>query len=225
MLRRLTVAAFLVTAAASNAFAAQANIGGVPINLPAPSGFCDLSASNASDKRMLDTLGPLLEKSGNKLLAMSADCRQLSEWHTGKRQLLDDYGQYQTQIAGMDKPPSETVAQTCTTLRNEGNKILANQLPDIKKRVESTLSKIKLNETSFLGVLAEDPDACYAGLIQKIHTEAGTDKTQVTVFAVSIVKNKSLFTYRFSVYQGPNSIDAVLGKIKVDIAATFAANR
>jgi len=225
MLSRLSIAAVLVTAAALSAFAGQGNIGGVAVNLPAPSGFCDLAPSNASDKRMLDTLGPLLEKSGNKLLAMSADCRQLTEWHTGKRQLLDDYGQYQTQIAGMDKPPSETIAQTCTTLRNEGNKILANQLPDIKQRVESTLSKIKLNETSFLGVLAEDPDACYAGLIQKIHTEANTDKTQITAFAVSIVKNKSVFIYRFSVYQGPNSIDTTLGKIKVDVAALLASNR
>src|SRR5689334_25280849 len=130
MLRRLTVAAFLVTAAAASAFAGQANIGGVAVNLPAPSGFCDLSASNASDKRMLTTLGPLLEKSGNKLLAMSADCKQLSDWHTGKRQLLDDYGQYQTPIASMDKPPSETVAETCATLRKQGEQILANQLPD-----------------------------------------------------------------------------------------------
>jgi len=225
MLRRLTVAALLVTAAASGGFAAQANIGGVAINLPAPSGFCELSNSNASDKRMLTTLGPLLEKSGNKLLAMSADCRQLPEWHAGKRKLLDDYAQFQTPIASMDKPSSETVAQTCTVLRDQGNKILANQLPDIKKRVEATMSKIKLNETSFLGVLAEDADACYAGLIQKIHTEANTDKTQITLFAISIIKDKSVFTYRFSVYHGPNTIDTVLGKIKVDIAALVAANR
>src|SRR5262249_554625 len=225
MLSRTTFAALLLTGVAASALAAPARIGAVSIALPPPSGFCDLSASNASDKRMLDTLGPLLEKSGNKLLAMSADCRQLAEWHTGKRQLLDDYGQYQTQIAGMDKPPSETIAQTCTTLRNEGNKILANQMPDIKKRVESTLSKIKLNETSFLGVLAEDPDACYAGLIQKIHTEANTDKTQVTAFAISIAKNKSVFIYRFSVYHGPKSIDTSLSNIKVDVAAFLAANR
>jgi hypothetical protein len=225
MLSRLSFAVLLVAVAASSAFAAQANIGGVTINLPAPSGFCELSSSNESDKRMLTTLGPLLEKSGNKLLAMSADCRQLSDWHTGKQQLLDDYAQYQTQIATMDKPPSETVAQTCTTLRNEGNKILANQLPDIKARVESTLSKIKLNETSFLGVLAEDADACYAGLVQRIHTEANTDKTQITVFAVSIVKNKSVFTYRFAVYHDPLTADAVLGKMKRDIAALMAANR
>lgn len=225
MLSRLSFAVLLVTAAASSAFAAQVNIGGVTINLPAPSGFCELSRSDASDKRMIDTLGPLLEKSGNKLLAMSADCRQLAAWHTGKQQLLDDYAQYQTPIASMDKPPSETVAETCTTLRNEGNKILANQLPDIKARVESTLSKIKLNETSFLGVLAEDADACYAGLVQRIHTEANTDKTQITVFAISIVRNKSVFTYRFAVYHDPQTADTVLGKMKRDIAALMAANR
>jgi len=225
MLRRLSFAAVLLAAAAASAFAGQANIGGVAVALPSPSGFCDLSESNTSDKRLITTLTGLLEKSGNKLLAMSADCQQLQDWHSGKRQLLDDYAQYQTPIASMDKPPSETVAQTCKTLRDEGNKILANQMPDIKARVESTLSNIKIGETSFLGVLAEDPDACYAGLVQKIRTEANSDKTQITAFAISIVKNKSLFSYRFSVYQGPNSIDATLGKIKIDVAALMAANR
>jgi hypothetical protein len=225
MLSRLTFAALLVAAASSSALAAQANIGGVSVNLPPPGGFCELSVSNESDKRMITTLSGLLEKSGNKLLSMSADCRQLSDWHTGKRQLLDDYAQYQTPIGSMDKPPSETVAQTCKTLRDEGNKILANQLPDIKQRVESTLSKIKMNETVFLGVLAEDSNACYAALVQNIHTEANTDKTQITVFAVTIVKNKSVFSYRFSVYRNPQTADIVLGKIKSDVGAMIAANR
>lgn len=225
MLARLTFAALVLAAAASGALAAQATIGGVSLNLPPPGGFCELSESNASDKRMITTLTGLLEKSGNKLLAMSADCRQLSDWQTGKRQLLDDYSQYQTPIASMNQPPSETVAQTCATLRQQGNQILANQMPDIKARVESTLSKIKMNETSFLGVLGEDADGCYAGLIQKIHTEAGTDKTQITVFAISIVKNKSVFSYRFAVYRNPQTADAVLGKLKIDIAALIAANR
>jgi hypothetical protein len=225
MLSRVGFTALLLAAAASSALAAQANIGGVSIALPPPSGFCELSETNSSDKRMISVLGDLLQKSGNKLLAMSADCRQLSNWHTGKQPLLDDYAQYQTPISSMDKPPSETVAQTCTTLRQEGNKILANQMPDIKARVESTLSKIKMNETSFLGVLAEDANACYAGLVQKIHTEANTDKTQITVFAVTIVKNKSVFSYRFAVYHSPQTADAVLGNVKRDIAALMAANR
>jgi hypothetical protein len=224
MLSRLAFAALLLTAVAAGALAAPARIGGVPIYLPAPRGFCDLSESNPSDKRMITTLTDLLGKSGNKLLGMSADCQQLSDWHTGKRQLLDDYAQYQTPIGSMDKPPSETVAQTCATLRQEGNKILANQMPDIKARVESTLSKIKMNEASFLGVLAEDANACYAGIIQKIHTEANTDKTQITAFAVSIIKDKSVFSYRFAVYHSPQTIGVVLGKIKADVVALMTAN-
>jgi hypothetical protein len=225
MLARLTFAALLLVAAAPSAFAAQANIGGVSITLPPPGGFCELTAGNASDNRMLTMLGPLLEKSGNKLLGMSADCGQLSAWHTGKRQLLDDYAQYQTPIASMDKPSSETVAQTCTVLRKQGEQILTNQLPDIKKRVEATMSKVKLNATSFLGVLGEDKDACYAGLIQKIHTEANTDKTQITAFAISLIKDKSVFIYRFAVYRTPKSVDEALRHLKIDVAAMVAANR
>jgi hypothetical protein len=225
MLTRLAVAALLVTAATASALAAQANIGGASIALPPPRGFCELSASEPSDKRMITTLTDLLEKSGNKLLGMSADCQQLRDWRSNKRQLLDDYAQYQTAIGSMDKPPSETVAQTCSTLRQEGNKILENQLPDIKTRVESTLTKIKIGETSFLGVLAEDANACYAGLVQKIRTEANTDKTQITVFAVSIIKNKSVFSYRFAVYQNAQTADVVLGKIKADVAALLSANK
>jgi hypothetical protein len=224
MLSRMTFVALLLTGAAATALAGPAKIGGIPVFLPAPKGFCELSESNASDKRMVTVLGGLLEKSGNKLLSMSADCQQLTEWHTGKRQLLDDYAQYQTAIASMDKSPSETVAQTCTTLRQEGDKILANQMPDIKARVESTLSKIKMNETSFLGVLAEDASSCYAGLIQKIHTEANTDKTQITAFAITTVKDRSVFTYRFSVYRDAHTINVVLGKIKADVAGLLTAN-
>jgi hypothetical protein len=227
MLGRLGFVALALALAAATpaAMAAEGMIGSVAIHLPPPAGFCDMTERNPSDKRMITTLTDLLAKSGNKFLAMSADCRQLADWHTGKRQLLDDYAQYQAPIATLDASPSETVAQTCSVLRAQGETILANQLPDLKARVESTLSQIKMNETSFIGVLAEDPAACYAGLIQKIRTEAGTDKTQVTMFAVTILKNRSVFVYRFAVYMGGNSVNEALGKLKTDVTALAAANR
>ncbi|HXW25507.1 MAG TPA: hypothetical protein VEK73_12260 [Xanthobacteraceae bacterium] len=225
MLSRPTVAALFLAAAITGAPAAQTTIGGVPVDLPPPTGFCELSDLNPSDQQMITTLSGLLEKSGNKLLAMSADCQQLTDWRTGRRQLLDDYAQYQTIIAGMDKPPSESVAQTCATLHAQGDKILADQLPDIKARVESTLKQIKINQTNFLGVVAEEPGACYAALVQRIRTEAGVDKTQVTIFAVTIVKNRTVLFYRFAVYQDSGTLTDVLAKIKTDIAALAAANR
>ena len=57
------------------------------------------------------------------------------------------------------------------------------------------------------------------------YTEPNTDKTQITVFAVSLIKDKSVFSYRFSVYRNAQTTDEVLRKIKVDVAALVAANR
>jgi hypothetical protein len=214
----------MVVAFRSTVVAAEARLGEVTLKLPPPSGFCELSESNASDKRMLTIIRDLLTKSGNKLLGYSADCQQLRDWRANKRQLLDDYAQYQASLTSLDKPPTETVQQTCATLRAEGDKIHAEQKPDAKSRVEAALKKVKVNESTFIGVVAEEPNACFAGVIQQLHTEAGTDKTQLTVFAVTTVKNRTVFAYRFAVY-GPTSVDGLTAKLKNDVAALHAANR
>ena len=111
MLNRFTF--LLLLAATSRALGGQASLGDVSINLPPPAGFCEMAATDPSDKRMLTIVGDLLTKSGNKLLSMSADCGQLASWRTARRKLLDDYAQYQMSLALIDKPPSETIKQTC----------------------------------------------------------------------------------------------------------------
>jgi hypothetical protein len=214
----------LLLAATSSAMGGQASMGDVSVNLPAPTGFCELTRANKSDERMLTIVGGLLDQSGNKLLSMSADCGQLASWRTAKRQLLDDYAQYQTSTALLTIPPPETIQQTCTTLRDEGNKILSNQMPDLKARIEAALKKVQVNQTTFVGVLGEEPRACYAGLIQQIHTEAGIDKTQLSVFAVTAVKDRTVFVYRFMLHTGSDSIIDGLAKLKKDVAAFYAAN-
>jgi hypothetical protein len=220
-------AAFIAgsVAGASHAMAAQATMGDVSIALPAPAGFCDMSDSNPSDNRMITIVTDLVGKSGNKLLGMSADCRQLDDWRAGKRQLLDDFAQYQAVAAIINSPPSETIPQSCATLRAEGNKIVSNQMPDVKERVEEALKNVKMDETRFIGVLSEDPNACYGGLIQQLHSEAGTDKTQLNLFAVTIIKNRNIFAYRFSVYNGPDSVTDALAKLKDDVASLYATNK
>jgi hypothetical protein len=197
-----------------------ASLDGVPVNLPVPAGFCDLTENEPADKRMLDMLRGLVGKSGNFLLGMYADCEQLFDWRDNKRALLDDYAQYQAQIV----PTPEPVHQTCATMRNQGDKILGDQLPDIKARVESTLSNVKVNQTSLIGVLAEDSNACYAAMLQKMRTEVNTDKTQVIVFAIMLVKGIPLFLYRFSEYRRWDTFNALVTNVKGDVAAVIAAN-
>jgi hypothetical protein len=219
-----SLGAVMLLATPSTSVAAQATMGDVTINLPVPAGHCELMESDPSDTRMLTLNRDVLKKGGNKLLSMSADCGQLNDWRVGKRQLLDDYAQYQTSISTIDTAPAATIEQTCTFLRNEGRKVVAQKMPDIKARVEAAVEKLKVNETSYIGVLAEDPNACYAGIIQQLHTEVGTDKTQLTLFAVTIVKSRAIYVYRMGIY-GANSIDPTLGKLKGDVAALHTANR
>jgi hypothetical protein len=227
VLSRLAFVAVLATAA-TGAMAADAVIGGVSIKLPPPTGFCELSASNPADKRMVTTIGELVGKAGNKLLNMSADCQQLADWRSQKRTLLDDYSQYQTPTGQMDQlvaSPAATIKDTCATLRTQGSEITANQLPDLKARIEETLKTVKMNEVRFIGVLAEDADACYAGQLQKMHTESGTEKTQIVLIAVAVVKNKNIFAYRMTVYKGQDTAANLLGPFKGTIAALYAANK
>ncbi len=208
--------------------AADAIIGGVSINLPPPAGFCELSASNPADNRMVTTIGGLVAKAGNKLLNMSADCQQLADWRAHKRNYLDDYGQYQAPTSQMEQlvaSPEASIKQTCDTLRTQGSKIVANQAPDLKARIEETLKKVKMNEVSFMGVLAEDANACYAGQLQKLQTETGTEKTQIVLIAVAVVKSKNIFVYRMIVYKGPDTATNLLAAFKDTIAALYAANR
>jgi hypothetical protein len=215
--------AFAMAAATSSALAAEAMVGSALIQLPPPAGFCDLSDTDPSDKKMLAVTSDLVSNSGNKLLSMSADCRQLTDWRAQKR-LLDDYTQYQAPVALMEKPSVESVKKTCAGLRAQGDKLVANKAPDIKSRIESVLQKIKTNEMRFIGVLAEDSTACYGGLIQKFQTDAGKDKTQLTVFAATIIKKKSIFVYRMTVYMTPETVNRTLANLKTDIAVLLAAN-
>ncbi|MGB6541148.1 MAG: hypothetical protein WBF03_09775 [Xanthobacteraceae bacterium] len=227
MLSRLAFVAALASAA-TVAMASDTTIGGVSMKLPVPTGFCELSASNPADNHMITTIGGLVAKSGNKMLNMSADCQQLADWRAHKRNFLDDYGQYQTPAGQIDQlvaAPETMIKETCETLRKQGSQIVAQQAPDLKARIEETLKKVKMNEVSFIGVLAEDANACYAGQLQKLQTETGTEKTQIVLIAAAVVKNKNIFVYRMTVYKGPDTATNLLATFKSTIAALYAANK
>jgi hypothetical protein len=203
--------------------AAQVTVEGVSINLPAPAGFCELNSSNPADKRMLDTIGGLVAKArGNQLLAMSADCQQLADWRAGRR-LLGDYGQYQApQVAAGSE---ETFRQTCAALRTQGGQSIANMRKDLKEKMEESVRRMKVNDQRFAGFLGEDPTACYVALLQKLKAEDGSGITQLTVLAITTVKDKFLFVNRYAPYVNADTVSETLTKLKLTIAALLEANR
>jgi hypothetical protein len=212
----------LLVGAAPNAVAAQATVEGVSINLPVPTGFCELDRSNPSDTRALDTIGELLAKAkGNQLLAMSAECQQLADWRAGRR-LLGDYAQYQApRLAAASQ---DAFRQTCATLRTQGEATFKDMKGDLKATMEESVRRLKVNDQSFAGFLGEDPAACYVALLQKLKAEDGTDITQLTLLAITIVKDRFVFVNRYAPYVDSDTVTETLAKIKQTIEALQAAN-
>jgi hypothetical protein len=207
------------------AAAKDASIGTASLSLPPPTGYCELNERQPSDARMIKVVSDLLA-GRNELLAMSADCGQLQNWRSGKQPVLDDYAQYQTLVAakGSNFPRAQAVKQICTQIRAEGEKLVAGQTAEVNKRVETVLKEIKINDSRLLGVLAEDADACYFALLQKLKTEAGAEKTQLIMSAVTIIKGKILYYYLMMPYSDAGTVNTALDRQKTNVAAVLKAN-
>src|SRR5262245_12463607 len=207
------------------AAAKDARVGAASLNLPPPTGYCELTEQQPSDARMIKVVSDLVA-GRNELLAMSADCRQLQDWRTGKQPLLDDYAQYQTPIdaKGSNFPRAEAVKQICAQVRAEGEKMVTGATEESNKRMENVIKEIKINENRVVGVLAEDVDACYFAIVQKMQTEARTEKTQLILSAVTIIKGKILYYYLLSPYSDARNVNTALERHKANVAAVLKAN-
>ena len=224
MVRATVVAGIFLFAGATTALAFTAKVGsGTTLNLPAPKGFCELSNDDPSEKRMLTLLGKNAELNGNTILTISADCRQLATWDAGKRQLLDDLANYQVSPKLIDKAP-EAIHTTCDVLRSQGDQLTKEQTAQKQENLATLSKKLAINSEKFAGVIDEDPNACYSAFLQKIHTEIGTDRLTVTILAITIVRQQTVFLYLQGLYADSDPSDKLLARAKETVAALYAAN-
>jgi len=217
MLSRLTLAALVL---AVGALGLEAMIGDTFVTLPPPAGFCELTPRYEFDGRTVAVVSAYLAGESIRLLAMSADCNQLAEAREGKRQ-LGDVAAYQVENLDMKTPTPFSVARKCSILRASSKSPIGT---DVDARLASTVEKIKVNEAGSTGVIAEDDNACYTATLIKAGTDVGAQKVLVVLQANAVIRTKAIIVRRQAVYQNPDTIKAVLPKLKSDVAAFVAAN-
>jgi hypothetical protein len=220
LLGRLTLAALVLAVSVSSALGLAAMIGDTFVTLPPPAGFCELTPRYEFDARAVAVASAFMAADSIKLLAMSADCNQLAEAREGKRQ-PDDVAAYLVENSDVNMPTPFSVASKCSILRTSSRSPIGT---DVDARLASTLEKIKESEASFIGVIAEDDNACYTATLAKIRTDTGAQKVLVALQANAVIRTKAIIVRRQAVYQDPDTIKAVLPKLKSDVAAFIAAN-
>jgi hypothetical protein len=221
MLSRLTFAALVLAIAASGAWGREAMLGDAFVTMPPPAGFCELTPRYEFDGHTVSVVSAYLQGAGVRLLVMSADCDQLAEAREGRRRQLDDIVQYRVEIANMKTPSVFSIARWCSILRIQSNSPIGT---DINARLANTIKKIKVNEAGSLGVIAEDKDACYTATLHKVWTETGTEKMLMGLQAAIVVNNRDISVHHYAVYRNPDTINAMLPKLKDNVAALIAAN-
>jgi hypothetical protein len=206
--------------------AGEAKVGGTSLNLMPPPGYCELDAAKATDARAVAAIAASLSRTGNRLLALSADCGELRDWRAGTRPIPDHMAQYRAltnaEDAALSKAPQALLKDSCTLMRVQGGQPVDL---DIKARAEQTVTIIKNSETRFMGVVAEDAQGCYAALLQKFTAESGDEKIRAILFATVVLRDKVIIHYYLlAPYISSDTVVQMLATQRANVAKLQAAN-
>lgn len=204
------------------------SIGGRQVNLVIDPDQCELDRNNPSDKRVYELVERALQGQ-NQLLMSAADCEQLPQWRNGMRPTLDDFTQVQVGLAYINQDltgrETATIQEICAFLRKQGDAFVAGPMVEFRERFNRATGDVKLNETTFIGVVHEDNRACYASLVQKVRTDQGRDKLILSVFAHVVIRGQLLYIYRYTEGESFASMVKLTDLLKETVAAHLDANR
>lgn len=224
----LSLAAMTAAHSTADARNLTVSIGGRAVVLVIDPDQCELDRGHASDSRVYD----LVERGlagHNELLMAAADCTQIPQWRGGSRPTLDDFTQVQVGLQFRNQDlrgrEAETAREICTALRQQGDSILTGSVAPVRERFNQLSDSVKLNETKFIGVVHEDPGACYASLVQRIRTEQGADKLILCVYAHVVVRGRLLYIYRYTEGESFNSLVRLTDLVRASVQAHLDANR
>jgi hypothetical protein len=203
----------------------QLQIGSAKLDLPMPPSYCELDDGKAADKRELTAIRGMLEST--TLLAMFADCNQLDQWRSGKLPLLKNMIQYQTVTEAIDQTAGpDDIEAGCAELRANGQKIIGDMMPDVRSRAEIFMKNVDHIGQQFLGVLDETPGSvCYSAVLNRFKAENGIYVVQMTLWAMTVVKQRPFYIYVFAPYMDATTMPTALANLKTYYTSFVDANK
>jgi len=228
---RLVIALSISCLFTWSAGAADVRIGEMTIALPSLPGHCEMDVVHASDAPLIAKLHASVQKTGQRLLLLSANCKELKEWREGKRPALTHMAEYQTVLAFEHaRPPDEPekiIKAFCDQMNTMADESAAASVAVIQDRGEQAVKRIRTNEMKFLGAVPvpDEPQVCYAATAHKFAIEAGDEYTQGTIIATMLLKGKVLLCYLFAPYVGRETLTQLLAKQRANVRHMRQANR
>jgi len=224
MIRSLSFLLLVLAPFVSPAMSQEAiTLGGTPLRLLTPPGYCQLSDN--TDGRLLSLMREQIRP--NQLLALFADCAQLTDLRAGKIPHLDDifyYAARESMTKTGTQATEKDVKEFCDFVRAEGDKLFPSVIAEPTARLEKALEGLKVNESRLLGVMKQESGACYWGMLQGLQTQTGNPKTNLTISAITLLKDKLVSGIAVSRFVDSKTNDQLLGKQTSIVAKNRGAN-
>jgi hypothetical protein len=203
------------------------DIGGKPIKLGVLPGFCALEPAHPVDQQLIAQVNRVLAGQ-NELVTQAVACQQLQELRKGERVWLNDFSQVQVlgslKTRDLTGQEAAAVKGICSTLRASGDKLAADANPDIRQRLETVLNGVKVGDINVLGIIAEDPEACYMAAVQSATDASGKIRNLLSINATTIVGGRLIYIYRFAEPAEKQSIETLLADLRTFVANQIKAN-
>lgn len=209
----MTVASIL--AAPAKAQMLRKTVGSTVVNFPVPAGQCEVTDRTRPAAAFKKYMTEGLAVTGEILLSIHMDCGKLESYNAGKGATVETYALYSaTSISINNFYTSDYMRRACAA-----SKSLKGSEGD-----GFTYSGMSLTEPKQLGVLLEENDICYTGMVARVTRPNGFDQVFLAIGADvnikgKLIKYKALFPFRDSQGVADN-----LNTHKANVAAFIAAN-
>ncbi len=200
---------FVVMLAQNSAFAAcQANVGAVPMLIPAPAeGFVEAGPENA---KTMD----IMVVQQNRLLCAFLTPDDYSRMLSPQRsQIMDRYMMVEVQKASEDKEYSDAdFKELGNVLRTQFGDLVNKTTQPTQDQLNERLKKlnspeIKMDKPVPLGSMYSGPNAEAYGLVMDYSSADGSSRRMAMSAVFVKVKSRLIFVYIYSVYKDPATVD------------------
>lgn len=188
-----------------------------------PMGYCYLDESQAAEKMMVDNIVQMNQGS-NDLIAYFAPCNDLVAYRAGAIVTLGEYGIVFAPLVdgsfqAAPTPRAESLPQIAASMPGLDETLLAQ----IEQEVNQNPAGFTLSGTQFLGLIGQDANAIYAGMVAEV-SDGQTSTPAAGVLAITQLQDVVISINLYRTYRSNADIVALLTEAEAYAAGLVAAN-
>ena len=221
--RSVLALAVLSLAPALPAAAEPVDLYGRQIEFFLPMGYCYLDESQAAEKMVVDNVVQMNQGS-NDLVAYFAPCNDLVAYRAGAIVTLSEYGiVFVPLVNGSFEPAPTPRAESLPQIAASMPALDEALLAQIEQDVNQNPAGFTLSGTQFLGVIGQDANAIYAGMVAEV-SDGQTSVPAAGVLAITQLQDVVLTINLYRTYLSNADIVALLTEVESYAGELVAAN-